>query len=201
MKLYYMPGACSLATHIVLEWIGQPYESERITHAELKKPAFLAVNPLGAVPAIEDGHGVLTQNAAILGYLAELHPEAGLYGDGSPRGRAEVTRWLAFVNADIHPAFKPLFGATAFLEDPVAVEKTRVQARERLRTLYQLADHQLEGREGLAGARSVVDAYLFVTVRWARKFGIELDDLPHLQAFMARMEADAGVQKALAAEA
>ena len=91
MKLYYMPGACSLATHIVLEWIGKPFETERITHAELKKPAFLAVNPLGAVPAIEDEHGVLTQNAAILGYLAELLLDEGYEVIGMVRRSSTVT--------------------------------------------------------------------------------------------------------------
>src|SRR5699024_1727233 len=94
MKLYYMPGACSLATHIVLEWIGVPYTTQRLSHDELKQDAFLAVNPAGAVPALDIDGWVLTQNAAILGYLAESHPDAGLAGDGSPRGHAEVNRWF-----------------------------------------------------------------------------------------------------------
>src|SRR5690606_27878152 len=75
MKLYYMPGACSLAAHIVLEWIGQPYDTRKLARDELKQPEFLQINPLGAVPALVDGDLALTQNAAILEYLAEQAPQ------------------------------------------------------------------------------------------------------------------------------
>ncbi len=77
MKLYYMPGACSLADHIVLEWTGKPYETQMLSREALKGPEFLKINPLGAVPALVDGDLVLTQNTAILEYLAESVPEAG----------------------------------------------------------------------------------------------------------------------------
>ena len=69
---------------------------------------YLAVNPTGQVPALRDGDLILTQNAAILGYIADTWPEAKLMGDGSARQRAEANRWLAFVNSDLHPAFKPM---------------------------------------------------------------------------------------------
>lgn len=69
MKLYYMAGACSLAAHIVLEWIGKPYETHALSREALKEPAFLKINPLGAVPALTEGDWALTQNAAILGQL------------------------------------------------------------------------------------------------------------------------------------
>src|SRR6476469_1107599 len=114
MKLFYSPGACSLSDHIVLEWIGQPYEAVRLSREQRQSPEYLAINPAGAVPALEQDGWVLTQNAAILNYLAETFPQAGLAGDGTPRGRAEVNKWLALVNADIHPAFQPLFGATSY---------------------------------------------------------------------------------------
>src|SRR5690606_28966645 len=77
VKLYYMPGACPLATHITLEWIGQPYEIQAVPREDLKKPEFLALNPVGSVPVLTDGDLVLTQSVAILEYLAEKHPEAG----------------------------------------------------------------------------------------------------------------------------
>ena len=78
MKLYYFPGACSLADHIVLEWIGAPYETVELDRAALKSPEFLALNPNGAVPVLVDGDFVLTQNVAILCYLAERYPDARL---------------------------------------------------------------------------------------------------------------------------
>src|SRR5690606_4959730 len=96
MKLYYMPGAGPRATHIVLEWIGQPYETEAVPRDKLKQPEFLALNPVGSVPVFTDGDLVLTQSAAILEYLAEKYPEANLMPD-TLAGRAETRRWLGFV--------------------------------------------------------------------------------------------------------
>jgi glutathione S-transferase len=197
MKLYYSPGACSLSDHIVLEWIGAPYETRKLSREERQTPEFLELNPAGAVPVLEHDGWVLTQNAAILGYLAETNPEAELLGDGSPKSRAEVVRWLAFINADVHPAFKPLFGATAYLEDQAAIEKSKNNARAALRTLFARAETQLAGRDWIAGSRSIADPYLYVVLRWAKDQGIDLSGFDHLATFVARMEADPAVQKVL----
>ena len=127
MKLYFSPGTCALADHIVLAWIGKPYEIKKVSREERAQPAFLKLNPAGAVPVYEEDGWVLTQNAAILNYLADKFPEARLGGDGTAKGRAEVNRWLAFVNSDVHPAFKPMFGGAAYLEDPALIEKSERQ--------------------------------------------------------------------------
>lgn len=200
MKLYYSPGACSLADHIVLEWIGKPYEAVRVSGEDRKSPAFLAINPAGAVPVLEDDGWVLTQNSAILNYLTELNPDAGLLGDGSPRSRAEVTKWLAVVNSDIHPAFKPLFGAIAWIGDDALVAKGKDVARASLRVLFARVDTQLEGRDWIAGTRSIADPYLYVVLRWAKAMGVDLSGLGNLERFFNAMQADAGVRRALAQE-
>ena len=200
MKLYTKPGACSLSDHIVLEWIGKPFEVKVMTAAELKQPEFLAINPIGAVPAITEGDWALTQNAAILNYLADTNPEAKLGGDGTPHGRAETNRWLAFLNADVHPAFHPIFGSTAYLEDAAIIDKTKEAARKKLRGLFERANKQLEGKDWLTGTRSIADPYLYVTLRWAGKTGVDLSGLDNLAAFFKRMEADEGVQRALRTE-
>ncbi|MDN5781118.1 MAG: glutathione S-transferase N-terminal domain-containing protein [Luteimonas sp.] len=200
MKLYYSPGACSLADHIVLEWIGKPYEAIRVSRDERKTPAFLKLNPAGAVPVLQDGDWALTQNAAILNFLADSFPEAGLGGDGTPKGRAEVNRWLAFVNSDMHPAFKPLFGSIAWLEDDAAIGKGKNVARKSLRGLFERVDAQLAGNDWIAGTRSIADPYLYVVTRWAKAQGVDLASLDHLARFSARMEADPAVQKVLAEE-
>jgi glutathione S-transferase len=130
MKLYFTPGTCALADHIVLAWIGKRYQIQKVAREERQQPWFLKLNPAAAVPVYEEDGWVLTQNSAILNYLADKFPDAKLGGDGTAKGRAEVNRWLAFVNSDMHPAFKPLFNSTAYLEDPVAIEKTkRTRAR------------------------------------------------------------------------
>ena len=200
MKLYYSSGACSLADHIVLEWIGKPYEAIRVTRDERKSPAFLELNPAGAVPVLQDGDWVLTQNSAILNFLADTFPEAGLGGDGTPRGRAEVNRWLSFVNSDVHPAFKPLFGTTAYLEDEAIIGKIKDVARTSLRTLFERADAQLATNDWIAGTRSIADPYLYVVTRWAKAQGVDLAGLDNLARFSAQMEADTKVRKVLAEE-
>jgi len=197
MKLYYSSGACSLADHITLEWIGKPYEAVRVSRDERKAPAFLKLNPAGAVPVFEDGDWVLTQNAAILNFLADSFPEAGLGGDGSPKSRAEVNRWLAFVNSDVHPAFKPLFGATAYLDDEAAIAKSKEAALKSLRGLFERADGQLAGKDWLTGSRSIADPYLYVVTRWAKAQGVDLSGLANLERFVGNIEADAAVQKVL----
>jgi glutathione S-transferase len=200
MKLYYSPGACSLADHIVLEWIGKPYEAVAVTGEQRKTREYLAMNPAGAVPVLEQDGWALTQNSAILNYLADTNPAANLAGDGSPRSRAEVQRWLALVNSDIHPAFVPLFGATAYLEDAAVIDKTKDAARTKLRTLFGRVDAQLAGRDWIAGTRSIADPYLFVVTRWARAQGVDLSGFGDLERYFNAMQADPGVQRALKQE-
>lgn len=200
LTLYSKPGACSLADHIVLQWIGAPFEVCIVDATMMKAADFLALNPAGAVPVLTDGDWVLTQNAAILNYLADRCPEAGLGGDGSPEGRAEVNRWLAVLNADLHPAFHPLFGSTKYLDDADAIERTRRHAMKTIRGHYERLDAQLVGRDWLTGTRSIADPYLFVTLQWAKRLKLDLGGLEQLRAFDARMLADDGVRAAMAAE-
>ena len=199
MKLYTSPGACSLADHIALQWIGAPFEAQIVSRADRKQPEFLALNPAGAVPVLVSGDWVLTQNAAILNYLADKFPDAGLGGDGTPEGRAEVNRWLAFVNADVHPAFHPLFGSNAALGSDADAQSKEL-AKQKLRGYFERADAQLAGKDWLTGSRSIVDPYLFVVTQWAKKTGVDLSGFDNLAAFDARMAADPGVQAALKAE-
>jgi len=151
MKLYYFPGACSLADHIVLEWTGIEHEAVRMSRDTIKTEAYLALNPNGTVPLLVDGDFALTENAAILGYIAEQRPEATLLGDGTPRGRAEVMRWLAYLNSDVHMAFKPLFTPSRFLPDEAMAEVLAEQARLQIAIHLKRLDEQLEGKDWLIG--------------------------------------------------
>ena len=200
MKLYSKPGACSTAVHIALQWTGGPFEVEILDGAAMKAPAYLAINPAGAVPALVDGDFVLTQNAAIMGYVADTHPQAGLGGDGSPRQRAEAARWLSFVNSDVHPAFKPIFAPARYLGDESGHDAVQAAARTAVRGLMETADKRLANHEWLAGFRSFADPYFYMTVRWADRTGVDMSGLDNIAAFRARMDADAGVQAALRAE-
>lgn len=201
MKLYCLPGACSLTDHIVLEWIGKPYHYQPVARDELKT-SFLKVNPSGAVPALAlDDGTILTQNIAILDYLAGLAPEAKLMGDGSALSRARVMRWLAFINADVHKNFSPLFSAARFVDGEAAQQDLKRKAAARLREQFETLDAQLEGHTWLVDdLRSVADPYLYVVLRWAQAMQLDLAGLDNLARFVRHMESDPGVQAALKAE-
>lgn len=200
MKLYYFPGACSLATHIVLEWLGAPYETVKLEPAGTKSPEFLALNPNGAVPLLVDDDFVLSQNAAILYYLAERYPNGRLLGDGTVRGRADVLRWVSLLNSDVHPAFKPIFKPSRFHPDAALAKAIADTARSNVREYLERIDGRLQGREWIAGERSIADPYLFVMLRWTVKLHIDASGLENLARFYSRMHTDPGVRAAILAE-
>ncbi len=200
MKLYTKPGACSMADHIALRWIGQPFDLQVMDGASMQSPEFHKLNPAGSVPVLEVDGWALTQNAAILNYLADRFPASGLGGDGTPKCRAEINRWLAFLNADLHTTFNPMFGSTRYLGDEAMIEKSKDNARTRLRGLFKRVDTQLQGKDWLTGARSIADPYLFVTLRWAKAAQVDLSGLDNLEGFFSRMSADVDVTAAMTAE-
>ncbi len=200
MKLYYMPGACPLAAHIVLEWIGAPFEIAEVKRDALKSPEYLRLNPAGVVPTLVVDDLVITENVAILLYLVEIYPEAQLSGD-TPRTRARVNHWLGFLNSDVHQSFKPLFSPERYVSDAAQHADLALHTKEKLRGLFALADAGLSDREWLAGShRSIADPYLYVLLRWARGKAIDLGGMDNLQHFFQRMHADPGVQAAEKAE-
>ena len=201
--LFYKQGACSLAPHIVLEWIGAPYEAVRVTAGA---PEILAVNPTGAVPVLREEDGwLLTQAGAILDYLAHKHPEAGLAGGDSLRAKAEAHKWSAFLTSDVHAAFWPVFMPDRYTTDPSDEAKAAVIAAgiEMVKKKFAILNDHLAGRDWfLDGGRSVIDAYAFPMIRWARaKVPGGLKDYPNVQALHDRLAADDSVQKILAREA
>jgi glutathione S-transferase len=152
------------------------------------------------VPLLVDGDFVLSQNAAILPYLAELYPQAGLLGDGTPRGRAEVLRWLSFLNSDLHPAFKPIFKPSRFHPESSTFKTIADTARTHVREYLQRVDARLQGRDWLVDRRSIADPYLFVMLRWAAKLHIDSSGFSNLARFSARMYQDASVRAAIVEE-
>jgi glutathione S-transferase len=167
---------------------------------DVKSPKYLALNPEGVVPLLVDGDFTLTQNVAILSYLAERYPDARLLGDATPRGRAQVLRWLALLNSDLHPAFKPIFAPTRYLPDKKLASALAEAATANVRRYFGLLDKRLEGRRWLAEERSIADPYLFVMLRWAIRLDIGVDGFTKLAQFAQRMDADPAVRAAIAAE-
>lgn len=200
MKLYYLPGACSLADHIALEWANAEYEAQVVSREALQQAEFLALNPMGSVPCLVDGDFVLTQNVAILHYLDEKYPQANLLGGKDLQTRANAMRWLAFCNADLHEAFVPIFAPMRFIEDESQHPALQAKARAKIVRLLGIADKALQGKQYFAGVKTVADAYAFVMLRWAMGVGIDLSSFANLSALMNTLMQDAGVQAAMKAE-
>ena len=202
LTLFYAPGACSLAPHIVLEWIGQPYEAKRVQYGS---PELVAVNPSGAVPALCDESGwVLTQAGAILHYLARRFPQAGLDAGSGAKEQAELDRWSSFMTGDLHPSFYPIFMPERYTADrsEAAKEAVRQAGMELVRKRLALLDAQLAEHPFILGERrTVIDAYAFPMIRWAiMKLPEKLGRYPHVQALHDRVTEDAAVRKVLADE-
>ena len=200
MKLYYMPGACSMTPHTALEWIGQPYEAQSVNRREVKSPEYLKLNPQGAVPLLVDGDLVLSQNAAILAYLDARFPQARLFGSDDLKGKARAWRWLAFLNADVHKAFSPLFHLPDYVHDEAVKTAMQSAARDNIRHLLAQADAQLAVQPYLGDDVSVADVYLYVLLRWCRSLQLDLADLPQLAPFYVRLGENAGVRSVITRE-
>ena len=201
ITLYYSPGACSLAPHIVLEWIGQPYDAVRVAFGD---PDYLEINPAGAVPALDTGEGwTLTQAGAILAYLAGRFPQARLAGGDSLREKAEIDRWSHFLTGDLHPAYYPFFMPTRYTTTigPEAVKSTKDAAVRLVRRKYDLLDAHLAGSAFMVGdARTYVDAYAFPMERWsAYALPDGLAAWPNIRAHHDRLAEDEAVKRVLAA--
>lgn len=203
-KLYYSPGACSLAVHIVLEWIGEPYDTVRIDLHHLPED-YLRINPSGAVPALDHGGpAALTQAAAVLTYLAHTHPEADLLDDRSPEDAAELAKWMAFLTGDLHPAFWPVFmpGRYTKATDEAALADVREAGLDLVRGKLALLEAQLgDGEWIVGGKRTLVDAYATPMLNWAEAMLPEgLSRHPGLAAHRRRMRTDPAVLRVVADE-
>ncbi len=169
MKLYYSPGACSLASHIALLEAGLEFELERVDlKSKLTETGadFTAINTKGYVPALVLASGdVVTENIAVLDWIASQSPALGL--DGA-LGRTQLLQALAYISTEIHKSFKPFF--TGANEDEKA--KAEMYINKRLRWL---ADRKV-GKYLFGNEPTVADFYLFVTLRWAAKFKIAIPE-------------------------
>lgn len=191
MKLYYSPGACSLATRISLHEAGIAAEFEKVDlRAKVTERGddYTAINPAGAVPMmlLDDGTAI-TENVAVLDLLAERDPKLGLVG---PLGRTRLIEMLSYLSTELHAAFKPFWHAASEADKAVAAKAVE----KRLDLLEtRLARPHLFGPEF-----TVADAYLFVMLRWAEPFGVSLP--PRLTEFFERVLERSTVKRALAEE-
>lgn len=200
MKLYAMPGACSMVPHTALEWTKADYELKLVSGKETKTPEYLALNPQGAVPLIQDGDFVLSQNVAILDYLDQTYPEAKLFGTGDVKTRANVKHFLAYLNSDVHKSFGPIFHADGFLSKGEGKEDLVETAKQKVAKQMQYLNDTLNGQAYLTGEMTIADVYLYVLLRWSKQIHIDLSQYANLAPFMSRVESNDNVKAVIEQE-
>lgn len=196
--LYYRPGACALAPHILLQWVGLEHVAKR---AERNDPELLAINPSGAVPAFRtaDGRG-LTQAAAIMQHIALRAGRSDLLGADDPTTRDEVAVWLSFFTGDFHPSFWPYFAPVRYVgsaeEQYPAVKRAGIKL---VQSGLAKIDAHLEGRETfVGGSKTVVDAYSVPMLRWAKNIdGIDFAAHANAARLYETITSDPGVVAAM----
>lgn len=207
MKLYYLPGACSLAPHIVATELGLAITLVRVdhkTHRTEDGRDFRELSPFGYVPLLElDDGSVLREGPAILQYLADLKPAHRLAPANGTLERYRLQEWLGFLNSEIHKGFIPLLYAVA------AGKYGTEHAKPKLAARYAWLDAQLAGKDYLMGETcTVADAYLFALTQWGQapwlasvyKTDMHFDALENLKAWYLRMRDRPAVRQALNAE-
>ncbi|MGF7158555.1 glutathione S-transferase [Rhodoligotrophos appendicifer] len=199
MKLYLSPGACSLAPHIALHEAGLAHEIEKVNLGTKKTASgadFFQINPKGQVPTLvlDDG-SVLTENPAILNYIADKAPEAHLAPAPGSLDRYHLIEWLNYVSAELHKPFGPLFKKDVD-------EAVKAYSRSTIEQKLSYMDKALEKNKYLTGDQfTIVDGYAFTVLRWTQYTGFDMGKYPHVKAYMDRVAERPKVKAALAAEA
>ncbi|MCP1627912.1 glutathione S-transferase [Citrobacter amalonaticus] len=198
MKLFYKPGACSLASHITLRESGKDFTLDGVDLMKKRLENgddYFAVNPKGQVPALllDDGT-LLTEGVAIMQYLADSVPDRQLLAPVSSISRYKTLEWLNYIATELHKGFTPLFR-------PDTPEEYKPTVRALLEKKMQYVDAALNEGQWICGSRfTIADAYLFTVLRWAYAVKLNMDGLDHIAAYMKRMAERPGVAAALKAE-
>jgi len=226
MKLYYTPGASSLATHIALREAGLAFDMEKVDLREKKTESgkdFYQVSAKGAVPALQLDNGqVLTEGAAVLQYVADQAPDKKLAPEPGNMQRYRLMEWLNLIATELHKNYSPFFNP-AMLEpckavfrgnlnryydivesrlfNPAMLEPCKAVFRGNLNRYYDIVESRLSQAAFLLGDTfSVADAYLFTVTRYADFAGLDLSKWPSLQAFQERVNSRPAVLEALKSE-
>jgi len=198
MKLYYSPGACSLAPHIVARAVGLDIELVKVDFASKKTSDgrdFTAINPKGYVPALElDDGRILTEGPAIAQYIADLKPEKGLSAPVGSFERAKIQEWQNYIGSELHKSFGPLF-------NPATPADAKEAAKNKINGQLGVIEKALQKTKFLtADVPSVADAYLFAVLGWCGHVGVDLSKFAAVNNYFAFVRNQEPVKAALAAE-
>jgi glutathione S-transferase len=204
MKLYYSSGACSMSCHIALEEAGLNYTPVQL---DWDKPTadlqtMYKLNPLEMVPVLITDQGkTITQNAAILEFLADAKPSSHLLPSVGTTERAEVNQWVSFVASDLHKSFGLLFMGEAITANADGQKDLRAFAEGNVNKYLAHVDKSLAGKDFICGSKfTIADAYLFTVVNWCQWVNISTAPYKNLSSYMARVSERPAVQKVLKME-
>lgn len=204
MKLFYKAGACSLASHIVMCELNMAYELEAVDliTKQCASGDYREINPNGSVPALKmDSGEILSEGVAIMQYLADQKPEAGLMPKFGTTERYRCLEWLNFIATDLHKNFGPLFMGDKIMKNEEGKAEMKQFYAEAVKHKIGVASRKLGNNEYLLGSQfTIADAYLFTVLGWCKFVGVDLSAYENITAYMKRIAERPAVQKALKEE-
>ncbi len=203
LKLFYAPGACSMASHIALEEAGASYERVRVNLAggEQRSEAYAKINPKGRVPVLATDQGIITETTAILAYIAQTHPKAKLAPLDDPFAFARVQEFNAYLSSTVHVSHAHRVRGSRWSDDPAIIEGLKPKVAQNMTEAFQLIETKmLAGPYVLGEQFTVADGYLFTMARWLEGDGVDIKNFPKVNDHQKRVADRPAVQKILAAE-
>ena len=203
IKLFYAPHTCTLASHIALEEAGAAYTTMRVDFASngQRQPEYLAVNPKGRVPALVTDSGTLTETPAILAFIAQSFPKAGLAPFDDPFAFAQVQAFNSYLCSTVHVAHAHRMRGNRWADDPAAITEMKRKVPQSVGAAYDLIEHgMLKAPWVMGDTYSICDPYLFTVSEWLEGDGVDLARLPKVIAHRNRMSERPAVRKAIAEE-
>jgi len=201
LTLYYATDTCALASHIALKDAGADYRLQRIDFAtaQQRSDAYLALNPKGRVPALVVPAGILTETPAILAYIAQSYPQAGL-APADPFRFAKVQEFNSYLCSTLHVAHAHRMRGYRWADDEAAIEAMKRKVPQSVSACYDYVESQIAGLWVMGGEYSIADAYLFTVAQWLEGDGVDPARYPKVIAHRARMAARLNVAAAIEEE-
>ncbi len=200
LKFYYAPKTCALAVHLALEHIGAPYEAIKLDFSQQaqRSPEFLSINPKGRVPAIVTDAGILTETPALLLYLCQCHPEAGLAPLDDHFAIAQMQAFNSYLCATVHVAHAHRVRGIRWADDAHAIEAMKKKVPQSMGEAMALIENgMLKGPWVMGEQYTVADMYLFTISNWLEGDGVDISKLPRVIAHRERMASDPTIKKLL----
>ena len=201
LSLYYSPGSCALASHIALEEAGAEYRTVRLNFAnsDQRKPEYLALNPKGRVPVLITEQGTLTETPAILVYIAQRFPKAGLAPIDDPFAFARLQSFNSYLCSTVHVNHAHRMRGTRWVDDPAALEAMKKKVPQTVGDAFRLIEeHMFEGPWVMGSRYTISDGYLFTIAQWLAGDGVDIASFPKVHDHFRRVGERPAVKKVLA---